>query len=245
MRLSLKADMRSSQNNSGNSTYTFNFKTGSAINEAVNLAVDFIKVPVRVTDVGQISVKVIDDYGLPASNAIVRLSSDTEKIVAKELHIGAHNNGEGIIEFSHHEKGNVLLKVIAWDNTYGSTFPTLKVSKEIMLIAGLPNHISIQAESPVVVGKTASVSGTVYDSYNNRVEDDTVVTAEVSQGTATPEHQNTTDGDFSFLFNAPTVVSEVYFKAKSNDIEAMVNIQLVADQPANIVFENAEYEFEM
>lgn len=244
VRLSLKADMTNDENNSNNSSYTFSFKTGSAIGEAVNLTADFIKVPVRVTDEGQISVKVTDDYGLPSTNATVRLSSDTEKIVAKPLHLGVESNGEGIISFTHHEKGKVLLNVIAWDNIYGSTLPTQKISKEITLIAGLPNHINIVAETPIVVGKTAKISGTVYDIYNNKVENDIVVSAEVSQGIATPEEQNTNDGEFVFHFDAPTVVSEVYFKAKSNDIEAIANIQLVADQPANLVFYSVEYEFE-
>jgi len=108
VQLSLKADLRSPDNNSNNSTYSFKFKTGSAINEAVKLTADFVKLPERVTDVGQIGIKLTDDYGLPATNAIVRLSSDTQKVIAKELHIGADNNGEGVIEFTHHEKGKVL-----------------------------------------------------------------------------------------------------------------------------------------
>ncbi|NLD46891.1 MAG: fibronectin type III domain-containing protein, partial [Clostridiaceae bacterium] len=76
------------------------------------------------------------------------------------------------------------------------------------------------------------------------MEDDTLVTVQASQGLVIPEQQNTSNGEFSFLFNAPTVVSDVYFVAKADNAEISVNMQLVADQPANIVFDSNEYKFE-
>lgn len=106
--LSLKADMRSPENNSGNSTYSFNFRTGSSLNEAVYLTADFVKIPIRVTDDGQVRVKVTDDYGLPATNATVRLTSNTEKVVTKQLQLDATSNGEGVIDYTHHERGKIL-----------------------------------------------------------------------------------------------------------------------------------------
>ncbi|WP_139491448.1 cadherin-like beta sandwich domain-containing protein [Brevibacillus dissolubilis] len=234
--LSLKADMQNDQNSSNNATFTYSFETGSALHEATHLEVNVPQSKVRVTETAELHVKVTDDYGLPA-NARVHIESESVNVQADTLELDSDDQGQGIIEVSDHVKETVALKVISEDTEYQDEVDTRTAEASVEFIAGLPDHLRLEAASPLVVGGTEVLSGTVYDLYDNPVENDTIVTATATAGQVTPQEQQTEDGAFAFQFVAPTKVQDVVLTAQSGDAKGQITVELHADQPAHVAME--------
>jgi hypothetical protein len=205
------------------------FTTGSSIGEPSNFTADVESPKVRVTDVGKINFTATDDYGLPATNVDITVTSDSTNLTSNPL---VMNNGVGVITFTDRKKESANLTITAQDKTNPNLLK--KVVVPVQFISGLPDHMTIQADTSLVVGKSGHVTGTVFDKYENTVEDDTVITATPSQGTITPQ-QNSKDGTFDFTFDAPTKTQTITIGAKAGDTASnSAEIKLKADQPANV-----------
>jgi protocatechuate 3,4-dioxygenase beta subunit len=212
------------------------FTTGSALNEATHLMSTTDNGKVRVTDGGKVNVKVTDDYGLPATNAEVVVTSDSANVSAPILTLGVNENGQGVIDITDHKKEVANLTITSKDKTYNDPQNTQKGQDTIEFLSGLPDHMTIKADQNLIVGKSEHVTGTVFDKYENQVENDTIVSATPSSGEITPQEQNSKDGNFDFTFVAPIKLQEVTITAKAGTISYgnETTIKLKADQPANI-----------
>ncbi len=212
--LTTKADMHSGKNASYNASYCYSFKTGSALNEATQLSVTLEKEQVPVTETALLFVKVTDDYGLPATNATVKVQSDSPNLIAPELILDADDNGEGVIELTDHVRELVSLTVIAQDNAYPNIID--KENANIEFLAGPPDYMTVVIDSPVTSqgntlpilpadGQTsAQVTITVFDKYGNRVPN-AVISLESISNAQFPSSITTNDnGQATFIITNST-----------------------------------------
>jgi hypothetical protein len=210
------------------------FTTGSGIGEAAHLTAAVESQKVRVTDVGKINVKITDDYDQPATNAEVTVTSSSADASTSVLTLGADSNGQGVISVNDLKRESVSLTITSHDKVFTGQQSEQTAQANMQFIAGLPDHMTIQAAPDMVVGTSEHVTGTVFDKYENTVEDDTLVSATTTAGTVDMQ-QNSKDGTFDFTFTAPTKVQDVTITAKAGDsVNGSAVVKLKADKPANV-----------
>lgn len=219
-----------------NSSYTFSFTTGSALHEATHLQAQLEQSSALVTNGGKLDVDVTDDYGLPATNAKVQVSGNSSSFTAPVLDLTSSSNGHGVIVLNDTVKESVNWTATSTDNSFHDAVDTQVASGAIQYLAGPPDHLTIAASSPLGVAQSEHVTGTVYDVYNNLVEDTTTISATASGGNVTSAQQ-TQSGAYDFTFTAPTKVQDVTITATSGSANGTVTVHLLPDQAANVALQ--------
>ncbi|MBT2736199.1 Ig-like domain-containing protein [Bacillus sp. ISL-7] len=197
--------------------FAFNFKTGSEIGEATHLSISPEQTKVRTTDNGKIDVVVTDDYGQPAKNASVKVTSDSANLSATSVSITPESNGKGIIELTDHKKEVVNLTVTSNDGIYRDAVNTKEAGATVEFLAGHPAK-AIRLTDSVQAGKTTDVKFEVFDRYGNLVENDEALTLAFQNEDFPTLQSSPANGVVSFPFEAPTKTQSinVAFSAVSN-----------------------------
>jgi hypothetical protein len=214
--------------------FAFNFKTGSDIGEATNLSISPEQTKVRTTDNGKINVVVTDDYGLPAKNASVKVTSDSANLSVTSLSITPESNGKGSIELTDHKKEVVNLTVTSQDGIYRDGVNTQESSATVEFLAGHPAKAKRLTNS-VQAGKTTDVKFEVFDQYDNLVENDEVLSLGFQNGDLPTLKSSPVNRVVSFLFAAPTKAQSINiaFSALSNGFLYMPSPLLVTAAEAS------------
>jgi protocatechuate 3,4-dioxygenase beta subunit len=210
--------------------FAFNFKTGSDIGEATNLSISPEQTKVRTTDNGKINVVVTDDYGLPAKNASVKVTSDSANLSVTSLSITPESKGKGYIELTDHKKEVVNLTVTSKDGIYRDGVNTQEASVTVEFLAGHPAKAKRLTNS-VQAGKTSDVKFEVFDRYDNLVENDEVLSLAFQNEELPTLKSSPVNGVVSFPFAAPTKSQSinVAFSSVSNGFLYMPSpLQVIA-----------------
>ena len=227
--IKLKAESKNNNTNSNNASYKFSFKTGSALYEATHLYSEVLNSPVTVNEKGLISVNVTDDYGLPANNALIEVSSSSDNVSFNHINTTQSGNGNGIIEVTNHVKEIVGIKITAKDKKYNDDCDINTSEHSIQFNAGSSHDISLEGAETVKVNQTAIITATITDCYENLVEDGTPVSATCTSGTIS-ETQQTVDGRVEFIYT-PDTVGMVQVNISSNSASKSMNINVVSNGP--------------
>jgi hypothetical protein len=239
VKLLVKAMMNSPNTNSGNASYSFGFKTGSALHEATHLETTIASGPVSVDAKGEIAVNVQDDYGLAANNATVTVQSNSSSMVVTpaKLLLDSLSNGKGTISLTNTKPATVQFTVKSTDNTYGT-----QATKDgaIEFVAGAPASIVLTGVGSMTTGGSTVVTGSVTDRFGNSVGNGTIVHATCSGGEIDPPTVPTVDGEFAFAFTAPTTPSAVTITITSGGAEVPKTIEVRGSDSCQAVCANRQ-----
>ncbi|ALC83367.1 MULTISPECIES: Ig-like domain-containing protein [Bacillus] len=163
--LSVKADLKSTENNSNNASYTFSFQTGSAIGEATNLWAEVENARVSTKEEGKVNIKVTDDYGNPATNATVHVTSDSSTLKSNPLVIDEDDNGEGSIGLRNNKAETVNLTITSQDNTYSDAVNKQSVQKVIEFYT--PSKLQFRAENILLIQQVLPWESSIWNQTFN------------------------------------------------------------------------------
>jgi hypothetical protein len=195
--------------------FAFNFKTGSEIGEATKLEVAPEQSKVRTTESSKLKVKVTDDYGIPAKNAIIHLSTNSANLSGSELTLTPENNGEGVFDLVDHKKEVVELTVTSKDVNYRDAVNNQVAKTSIEFLAGHPEK-TVKITDSVQAGKDADVKFEVYDLYDNLVEEGEALTLAFQSEDLPSVKATTLNGVVSFPIKAPTQVQTINLALSSS-----------------------------
>ncbi len=227
-------------------SFSFSFTTGSDIGEPTRLLVSATNRKPRVTEGGQVQVRITDDYDSPAT-------------MGKVMVAGAATDGSALspsfslvperVELSPSQPGNLLVKVT--DRKAQKVEITVKTrgpwpedqqveSIELLFQPGPAASIDLKVPGQLTVGESVYLEGEVADAYQNAVLDGTGVSLAASAGSI---HGAATEGGrFWSIFTAPTTLKgtpgqgeQVSITARAEQVSTGGTVQVVPGAPANIV----------
>lgn len=232
--------------NQAKHSFSFSFTTGSDIGEPTRLLVSATNRKPRVTEGGQVQVRITDDY-------------DSQATMGKVMVTGAATDGSALppsfsivpqkVQLSPSQPGDLLVNVT--DRKAQKVEITVETSGpwpedkhvesiELLFQPGPPASIDLAVPRQLTVGESVYLEGEVADAYWNAVLDGTGVSLAASAGSI---HSALTEGGrFRSAFDAPKTLKstpgqgeQVSITARAGQVSIGGTVQVVPGAPANIV----------
>ena len=156
-----KAAANNSKNQSNNASFSFSFKTGSAIGEATHLTAEVENNKVSTKDESKIHVTVTDDYGNPATNVTVSAKGEGSDISSDPIQIGENDQGKGTLSVKDTKAETVNLTITSQDNVYSDDVDTQSVEKTIEFYS--PSKIKEKAEHVLLLKDVNPWDSNIWD----------------------------------------------------------------------------------
>lgn len=171
--LAVKADLRAHGNQSGNASVSFGFRTGSDLHEPVRFELGEVSGEPTVLEQANMTLRMTDDYGLPAHGARVeaKIVSEGGARMSASASVAVSQGdlpGQAIIAASDREKELVTLEVSV-SGPFGLAY---RAERKVAFRAGPPAGARL-TEFPqrVVVDEDFALTARIDDVFGNPVED--------------------------------------------------------------------------
>lgn len=206
------------------------FTTGSALGEPVQWRAAWQSPTPSVLTGDRLTVTATDSYGDPATmgSAVLAPTSDVSPTwIASEGRLVA---GVATLVAADHAAQSVTAQLVT-TRPYARDDQTL-VLPALQFQPGPPAQVQMAAPSPITVGQSVTVTGTVHDRYGNPVADGTAVTLTAPGFTGSAA---TTSGAFALAVPVPTTSGSWTLEARAGSVAATpVRIQLAPGAPARV-----------